>query len=375
MADTQTTQATIEQLMEKQMGRVASLIAEIKHPKSLYQDFQTVFLHPDFLALVSYSYLLWLAFETSSYNEATLTQVFELSDTYNPIISAYIEKYIDEDAFIKIKNTLAEEVIPQRVLVHLVRERCDLSAIGTPDSVIELALALLDIQAGETVGEVGSGVGGFLVTAAERNPKATFTGFEVNSGVFLISLMRNYMERGEQYTNLVIKHGDAFDVVEKTDRDSFDKVFSHYPLLMRFQFSGIGKSYNESLQKRLAQPSLAHSGDWVFNMLIWDLMKDSPTSKGLGIMTGGSSWNLTSRMMRKHFLDHGMIESVIALPQRLLSTENTPVMMIILGHNNDHVRMVDATSLYQAGRRQNELQKNHIEQIIKHLTTDSQDSK
>jgi type I restriction-modification system DNA methylase subunit len=361
--------------MREQIDRIVSLITAIEHPERLYIDFSSTFIPPEFMAVVSYSYLLSLAFETPKFVDATLAQVFALSDSYNPIISEYVRGYIHESAFDSMKSTLHEEKIPKQALVHLVREQCEQSTISTPESIIELAFAMLDIRPGEAVGEIGSGLGGFAITASGHFPEARFTGFEISSGALLVSLMRHYIERTDYRENLEFIQTDAFDIAKESGGTRFDKVFSNYPLSMRFQFSGIGKSYYESLQDRLVQPSFSHSGDWVFNMLIWDLMEASPTSKGLGIMTGGSSWNLTSKVMRQHFIDHGMIESIVALPSRLFGPENIPVMLILLSHNNTHVRMVDATSFFHAGRRQNTLGREHIAQIVSLTSSDSQNSR
>ncbi len=357
--------------MKTEIRRIQSLLSEIEHPDRLYIDYRTAAIRPNFMATVVYAYLLALAFDSPDFSEATLDEVFALSDNYNPIIGEYIRSYIDEAAFLKIKHSLAQEEISKDALVSLVEELSENSAISTPPSIVELALALLDIKSGEKIAEIGSGVGGFAITAAERCPKASYSGFEINSGAFLISLMRNYIVRPEYRANLSIIQADAFDIVKQEHR-RFDKVFANYPLAMNFQFSGIGKSYYEALQERISRPSLAKSGDWVFNTLIHDLLKDSPNSKGLGIMTGGSSWNRLSTAVRKHAISNGMIESIISLPPKLLSSTSIPVMMVVLSNNNTAVRMIDATDLYREGRRQNTLDPEHINEILERIKFDSE---
>ena len=104
------------------------------------------------------------------------------------------------------------------------------------------------------------GPGGFAITASGHFPEARFTGFEISSGALLVSLMRHYIERTDYRENLEFIQTDAFDIAKESGGTRFDKVFSNYPLSMRFQFSGIGKSYYESLQDRLVQPSLFSFG-------------------------------------------------------------------------------------------------------------------
>ena len=100
--------------MREQIDRIVSLITAIEHPERLYIDFSSTFIPPEFMAVVSYSYLLSLAFETPKFVDATLAQVFALSDSYNPIISEYVRGYIHESAFDSMKSTLHEEKIPKQ---------------------------------------------------------------------------------------------------------------------------------------------------------------------------------------------------------------------------------------------------------------------
>ena len=69
------------------------------------------------------------------------------------------------------------------------------------------------------------------------------------------------------------------------------------------------------------------------------------------------------------------MNALIALPSKLFVGTNIPTTLIVLSHNNDVVRMIDATKHCQRGRRQNELSDENIETIIEALTADREYSR
>lgn len=92
-------------------------------------------------------------------------------------------------------------------------------------------------------------------------------------------------------------------------------------------------------------------------------------------MTNGSTWNSIDIPMRKYFIERGLVECVISLPERMFNFTRIPTTMLVLSHNNSDVRMVDATKLCHKGRRQNEFCAEDIVDIIKACKKDSVYSK
>ena len=87
------------------------------------------------------------------------------------------------------------------------------------------------------------------------------------------------------------------------------------------------------------------SSDWVFNALLYDLLTEN--GKAVGIMTNCSTWNSIDMPMRKYFVECKMVECVISLPGKIFAT-NIATTLIILSHNNDSIRMIDATVAYHS---------------------------
>lgn len=339
---------------------------------AIYGSFQ----NPVSIAKILYCYILCLAFDVEDFNEATLEIAMHLSDGYNQSIIAYLGKSLEQEKYETFKSIIFEEGISREVLQYVIEDECSNYESATPDSIVSLALKLLDIKEGETVVDVGSGSGNFILNGAVANPKSVFTGYEINTELYLVSLMRNYSCNGNKGdSNVNLLHADAFDIVDIKKEIRFDKVFANYPIGMQLKFSGIGQSYMMKINDRLGLPYSSISGDWLFNLLIRELTEKSPDGKAIGIMAGGSSWNLTDRFVRKYFLDLGIVECVIALPPKLFGTTGIPMMMIMFSFGNLKVRMIDATQFYVPGRRQNSMDMNQIHKVLEALHVDSEYSK
>ena len=252
----------------------------------------------------------------------------------------------------------------------------DLSQLGAPDeslttpsSLISLALGILDIQPGERVIDVCSGVGSFLHTAAQSVPNAEYIGCDINPTAKLIADIRTELLG----LNTKIELGDAFSLLRCSDTPVFNKAFSNYPFGMKIRNLRGGAALLEKLARDHPQLSKATSSDWIFNALLCDLL--AKHGKAIGIMTNGSTWNSIDAPMRQHFVEHGLVEAVIALPPKMFSYTPIPTTMILLSRGNESVRMIDATKLCQEGRRMNNCSEEDIRTIIEALHKDSPYSK
>jgi len=324
------------------------------------------------IAKIMYCYLLSFTYEFNDPRELTLSDVLIRSDEYNPAIRAYFKKNIDQLIFEELNSLVIDKSISKEVIKTIVEEECSSFEWITPDSVVSLALQILKIKDGETVVDVGSGAGNFLLKGAAANPRAKFTGLEINTGMYLVSLMRNYAHNGNTSDgNIKILQTDAFDIVDSEANNRFDKVFANYPIGMQLKFSGVGQRYLKKISESTSHFRSTNSGDWVFNRLIRDLTVNSPKGKAIGIMAGGSSWNKTDKAERRYFLARGVVECVIALPAKLFNDTGIPVMMIVFSFGNKNVRMIDATQFFQLGRRQNFMNPQQVDQVVKALNKDS----
>lgn len=234
----------------------------------------------------------------------------------------------------------------------------------TPPSILKLVNKLLDVKAGERVADVCCGSGNYMVSAALEENGASYHGYEVNSENFASAQMRSELIDADMEVTLC----DVFSLAENETMPEFDKIFAGYPFGLQMRNLGAGTAYLEQLETEYPGLSKATSSDWVFNALICDLLhKDG---KAIGIMTNGSTWNRSDLAMRKYFVERKMVESVISLPGRMFASTSIPTTLIVLSHDNDTVRMIDATKHYQQGRRQNEFSDENITTIIESINSD-----
>lgn len=161
---------------------------------------------------------------------------------------------------------------------------------------------------------------------------------------------------------------DVFTVADSDPMPKFDKIFADYPFGLKLRNLGAGAAYLERLAEQYPGLSKATSSDWVFNALLCDLLTEN--GKAVGIMTNGSTWNSIDMPMRKYFVERKMVECVISLPGKMFASTNIATTLIILSHNNDSIRMIDATKHCQQGRRQNEFSEENIAAIIDALSND-----
>ena len=320
---------------------------------------------------------LYMLMKTSRFNDPFIV-------SYSDVIEQNVLG-VDDDVIYEFKENITEPVWESiRELLKKYSEEqlsvaimlADFSDGGyyapseaTPRSIVKLAEAILDVKPGESVADIGCGYGTFICEASLDNPNAEYTGYEINVTNRVISKIR--AELCNTSINIVLK--DAFTILDEQDHITFDKVFSNYPFGMKLRNIGNGTKLIEALAKEYPDLSKATSSDWVYNSLIYNLLKEN--GKAIGIMTNGSTWNTIDMPMRKHFVEGGRIEAVIALPGRMFNFTSIPTTMIILSQNNKKVRLVDATKLCVQGRRLNEFSEENITDIVAALSNDSEYSK
>lgn len=242
-------------------------------------------------------------------------------------------------------------------------------ASNTPDSILRLAKKILCIEKDDRVANICCGNGKFMVAAATDCPAAQYYGYDIRAEDCAVAQSR---------VDVLGIHGkieicDAFSLAEETKKQSFNKVFSNYPLGLTKRKLGKGAEYLAQLTDKYPGLSKATSSDWVFNALLCECL--SADGKAIGIMTNGSTWNSIDKPVRQYFVEKKLIECVIALPEKLFPSTPMATTMIIFSHSNESVRMIDASRICQKGRRQNEFRAEDIETIMLAMQKDSKYSR
>lgn len=237
----------------------------------------------------------------------------------------------------------------------------------TPFGIIKLANKILDIKKDEdNVLELCSGKGNFYIGMSIDDIKAKYVGIELNYIRKDIAEIRSYLV-GESYEYIL------FDALEYKNENKVDKIFANYPFALRgFSIEECKRKLQNSLN--LPEEILRRvSSDWLFNLSIIEQLKED--GKAVVVMTNGSTWNESDKNIRRYFIEHGYVETVVSLSEKLFDFTTIPTTLMVLSKNNKKVKFVDAKKLFQSGRRQNVLTEKNINTILEAINEDCDISK
>ena len=231
--------------------------------------------------------------------------------------------------------------------------------ISTPDSIVKLAQAILNIEDGDRVADICCGSGNFLTKSYEIAPRANYFGYEINiSNATILAMKADVLD-----INPSIAVGDVgYTLSDKSIE--FNKIFADPPLGMLID------KYNQAVCTAPFRLS-KNSSDWYFNNIVIEHL--SQNGKAVTVAGMGSAWNTASQDARKYFIDNGYIEAVINLPGGLLSSTNIPLALYVFSHNNKAVRLVNAEGFATTKDGRNKtFSDDTIREIIELLQNDSE---
>lgn len=309
------------------------------------------------------AYLLAKSFELSFEDRVVFGNITRVESDLDIISLA--ERNNIETVWMELVDLTAKH---QQKIFFLVANLKELSnPMITPDSIRILAEELLEVNADDTVADLCCGTGIVASSIKKDMPQVVVKGFDVSADA--IAVAKIYDCISDNKIEFEVK--DIFELgLEENLENKYTKIFANYPFGLRLKDLQAGKEYLQLLEKRIPSMSKATSSDWLYNTLMIDLMAEK--GKAIGVMTNGSTWNQIDAPIRKYFVENGLIECVVALPAKLFNSTTIATSMIIFSHNNEGVRLVNATELFTQGRRVNELEDSHLDAIIAATKEDSE---
>ncbi len=224
----------------------------------------------------------------------------------------------------------------------------------TPQGIIKLALTMLKIDGNDTVLDACSGLGNFLVESMSRTPCAKHSGIEFNHDLAMISRIR-FAVMG---IPVEIIEADMFS--PEINRYKFSKIFSNYPFGVKAKLLG-GTEYWSNACTEVPALAKSSNSDWLFNHRIIKMLEDG--GRAVAIMAMGGLWNTSDKQIRKFFVENGLIETIIALPQKLFTSTNANTAMVVFSKNSGSVKMLDARDIFTDNRRMNVLLDSDVKKI------------
>ena len=230
---------------------------------------------------------------------------------------------------------------------------------ATPESITKLAIKFLEIKPNDRVADLATGRGSFIRECFNIEPNAKYVGKDINTFCVEIAKIRAELLDGD----ITILQENILDNSSDNSRQ-YDKAFANFPLGLSVRSLGM-KNQNDYLINSSYDDFLkASSMDWYFCEKAWECI-DGPNRRAICLVANGSTWNTLDKKARENLVSAGIVEGVIALPERLLDYSSIGTALIILKFGCSTVKLVDARNMCEKGRRLNILTDKNIDEIYK----------
>lgn len=230
----------------------------------------------------------------------------------------------------------------------------------TPKSILDISHRILSINDGENVLSSGLDLGNFICNESTHNKRINYTFTGINEDIIaIVKIKLEILKSLKGYENInSITLKKPFLGLDLNKQ--IDKAFINMPFNVKQDYY-IYDEFKETtpILKAFKKPNRM---DWPYMLKVVQLLKEG--GKAVSLSFVGTTYNLLDREFRKYFVDKGLIEAVIALPEKLLSISNIPTILYVFSHNNKSIKFIDATEIYEAGRRENILNEDNINTIM-----------
>lgn len=227
---------------------------------------------------------------------------------------------------------------------------------GTPLGLAKLVNELLEIQPDDTVLDLGSGVGSYLLETKMETGAVKVCGVEINIQKNIISTIR---AKVAQFP-IELKLGNILS----QDYRSFKatKVFSNPPVGLRdFGIDALIKD-NKALTDLIDIEEYNISADWAF--ILSSYANQEPGGKTAVLMSNQVLFREQDYDIREKIISEGWLEAIIALPEKLFPYTTIPFTLLIFSEKNETVRMVDASEISTRDQMKNILTDKNIQEIV-----------
>lgn len=214
--------------------------------------------------------------------------------------------------------------------------RTDLSP--TPRGITELALNLLKLEEEDVLLDLGSGKGNFIFDSLESQEVSRVYGVDINPEAIFTSRVRAYFLGRE----VDFREGNI--ITNDYSGLGANKIFSNFPLGLRYRDSLKFVEENPKLYKYLKNAPMTITHDWLF--VLAGALAMAPGGRFVCIMGKRGTWNAADKEIRERLVEKGLVEGVIELNSGMLPGRNLGVSMLVISEGNREVRMVDAREIY-----------------------------
>lgn len=301
----------------------------------------------------------------------------------------------------KFKNIVqfSDEEIDQLLFSPELNMRYRFSDDFGSRSIELLAQKILTQIDSDTVVDLCSGQGMFLASCFYDGIANNIVGQEINYTTYCESVLRLRAlgaTTSSMYCGDVIKNPfwENENVIPK-----FDRIYSDFPWGMKAGFYeyflknfSVGNDFNDYNVKKIKTLdrqtfknlkvmfekfgknfSKQTRMDWFFIMQMVLLLSEK--GKAVGVIPDSITYRYIDREYREQLVRGKMVEAIIKLPPALKPNTKLTTVLLVLSHNNDSIKMIDAGELGNTGRGRTILSSTDIEQIYNFYMSDQDNEK
>lgn len=219
---------------------------------------------------------------------------------------------------------------------------------STVKELNELVYLILSEVKGDSYVDLCSGVGSFLGHVGLKESSLNLYGQEINYDAVLIS--RLYLSINN--LNFKIEQGDVLKENKLAlGGKKYSRLFANFPWLLKLRKHDIDILDNNYWHNYKYNFSMRNTSDWIFSSSLVNMLEKE--GKAVALVVNGALYKITDIDIREKYISKGLIESVIQLPENILSFTNIASSLIVFSHHNDEVKFIDASGLYEKERRKN----------------------
>lgn len=238
------------------------------------------------------------------------------------------------------------------------------SEFATPECICDLAVGLMKCFGGRRFFDLCCGFGNFMLRLSRMDDGFRFAGADLSEQCVCISKIRNIVQemRADIFQRNAFAERDLFEdryEMRKRDCAVYDNVFVDPPRGQRLvHIQRIG-----SIPPAFPMLKGSNSTEWIWGVKALESLDSD--GHAVIIVSNGALSNMIEAPLRRYLIERGLVESVIALPERMLSYASIGLNMVILSRMpHDYVKMIDASGLFEGGARVHIMTPDHIASVM-----------
>jgi len=248
----------------------------------------------------------------------------------------------------------------------------------TPRAVVNLLVAILQPEPGESVYDPTCGSGGMLVATINQLRDAGMDhrtlrvyGQEINLTTSSIARMNLFLHEIEDFD---IKRGDTLRAPAFKDTNGavrqFDAVIANPP----FSLSNWGAERWASDPRAICGVPPAKNGDLAFVQHMVSSMKPGTGRVGVVMPHGVLFRGGAEAKIRQCLIEKDLLEAVVGLPPNLFYSTSIPACLLIFrdqkpADRKDHVLFIDGSARFDKGKNQNVMSEGDVAALVKAYRT------